>query len=288
MGENAQMNWEDFRYFLTLAETGSFSGAARKLGVDHSTVARRVTALEADTGLRLIDRLPKAVMLTQEGQLLAGRGQGALEAMFAVERAAAGSMTGVSVPLCISAPPSLARHVIAPRLLAFRQQHPDIEVILQGQTQSADLNRRQADIAIRLSRPRKSSVITRKLADMPMAFYGAVDYRKAEADWDLISWDESSADIPQYRWLEDRLAGRSVVLRSNDMDVQAAGARAGVGVTLLPCFLGDADPQLRKLKGREDFPTREIWMLVHADLRHAPRVRNGMDFLISTIRSLAA
>lgn len=286
MGDIAQMNWEDFRYFLTLAETGSFSGAARRLGVDHSTVARRVAALEADTGLRLIDRLPKAVMLTEEGQLLAGRGQGALEAMFAVERAAAGAMTGVSVPLCISAPPSLARHVIAPGLQGFRQQHPEIEVILQGQTQSADLNRRQADIAIRLSRPRKSSVVTRKLADMPMAFYGAADYQKAEVDWDLISWDDSSADIPQYRWLEDRRAGRPVVVRSNDMDVQAACARAGVGVALLPCYLGDADPQLRKLKGQEDFPAREIWMLVHADLRHAPRVRSGMDFLITTLRHL--
>ncbi|WP_114088928.1 LysR family transcriptional regulator [Thalassospira profundimaris] len=286
MGDIAQMNWEDFRYFLTLAETGSFSGAARRLGVDHSTVARRVAALEADTGLRLIDRLPKAVMLTEEGQLLAGRGQGALDAMFAVERAAAGAMTGVSVPLCISAPPSLARHVIAPGLHGFRQQHPEVEVILQGQTQSADLNRRQADIAIRLSRPRKSSVITRKLADMPMAFYGAADYQKAEVDWDLISWDDSSADIPQYRWLEDRRAGRPVVVRSNDMDVQAACARAGVGVALLPCYLGDADPQLRKLKGQEDFPAREIWMLVHADLRHAPRVRSGMDFLITTLRHL--
>ncbi len=281
------MNWEDFRYFLTLAETGSFSGAARRLGVDHSTVARRVAALEAALGLRLIDRLPKAVMLTEEGQLLAGRGQGALEAMFAVERAAAGSMTGFSVPLCISAPPSLARHVIAPGLHGFHQQHPDIEVILHGQTQSADLNRRQADIAIRLSRPQKSSVITRKLADMPLAFYGAVDYCKSEADWDLISWDESSADIPQYRWLEDRRAGRSVVLRSNDMDVQAASARAGLGVALLPCYLGDADPHLQKLPGQEDCPTREIWMLVHADLRHAPRVRNGMDFLIRTIGHLA-
>jgi DNA-binding transcriptional LysR family regulator len=288
MGDNAQMNWEDFRYFLTLADAGSFSGAARTLGVDHSTVARRVAALETAFGVRLIDRLPKAVMLTQEGHALARRGQGALDAMFAVERAAAGAVAGVSVPLCISAPPSLARHVIAPSLNRFCEMHPDIEVILQGQTQSADLNRRQADIAIRLSRPRKSSVITRKLADMPLGFYGARDYTKAEPDWDLISWDESSADIPQYRWLEDRLDGRRVVLRSNDMDVQASAARSGLGVALLPCYLGDADPDLKKLQERKSFPAREIWMLVHADLRHAPRVRSGMDFLIKTIGRLGS
>jgi DNA-binding transcriptional LysR family regulator len=282
------MNWEDFRYFLTLADAGSFSGAARQLGVDHSTVARRVAALEMAFGVRLIDRLPKAVMLTQEGHVLAKRGQGALDAMFAVERAAAGAVAGVSVPLCISAPPALARYVIAPNLSHFREMHPDIEVILQGQTQSADLNRRQADIAIRLSRPRKSSVITRKLADMPLGFYGARDYHKAEPDWDLISWDETSADIPQYRWLEDRLEGRRVVLRSNDMDVQASAARSGLGIALLPCYLGDADPRLLKFQGREDFPAREIWMLVHADLRHASRVRSGMDFLIKTIGRLAS
>ncbi|MDP2698214.1 LysR family transcriptional regulator [Thalassospira sp.] len=281
------MNWEDFRYFLALADEGSFSGAARKLGVDHSTVARRVAALETAFGVRLIDRLPKAVMLTVEGQVLAERGQGALDAMFAVERAAAGAVAGVSVPLCISAPPALARHTIGPQLKQLREMHPDVDVILQGQIQSADLNRRQADIAIRLSRPRKSSVITRKLANMSFGFYGAKAYPNAETDWDLISWDEGSAYIPQYFWLEERLRGRRVVLRSNDMDVQVAAARSGLGIALLPCYIGDADPLLMKFDARENFPAREIWMLVHADLRHAPRVRKGMDFLIKTIGRLS-
>ncbi len=286
MGKNAEMNWEDYRYFLALADTGSFSAAARERGVDHSTVARRVNALETTFGVRLIDRLPKSVMLTVDGKLVAEQGRQAVLAMQAVERVAAGSADHVSGTVCVSAPPALASHIIGPKVRELREQHPEIDLVLQGETRSTDLNRRQADIALRLSRPEKSAVTVRKLTDMPFGFYSAPDYDKPEHVWDFINWDETTASIPQHRWIEERLHGRKVVLRSNDTSIQAAAAGSGLGVAILPHFVGDADPRLARLYPHESFPPREVWMLVHEDLRDAPRIRTVMDFLIKTVAVL--
>lgn len=126
----------------------------------------------------------------------------------------------------------------------------------------------------------------RKLTDMPFGFYSAPDYDKPEHVWDFISWDETTASIPQHRWIEERLHGRKVVLRSNDTSIQAAAAGSGLGVAILPHFVGDADPRLARLYPHESFPPREVWMLVHEDLRHAPRIRTVMDFLIKTVAVL--
>lgn len=277
------MDWENLRHFLALAEGGSLSAAARRLKVDHTTVARRVAALEEALNLRLVDRLPRAVMLTPEGERIAQLGQTANEAMFAILRAAEGSETALAGTVCVSAPPVFSSVVLAPRLIALKDRHPGIRVTLLGDTSAADLGHRQADIAIRLSRPENVGLIVRKVGEMPFAFYAAKDYDKPESQWDFIGYDEASADIPQYRWLEARRNGRRVVLRTNDSASQASAARSGLGVALLPAFLGDNDPVLRPMPSTESFPVRDIWILVHDDLRRAPRVRAMMDFLIEII-----
>lgn len=277
------MNWEDFRYFLAVAETGSFSAAARKLSVDHSTVARRVGQLEKDLCVRLIDRLPKAVMLTMEGKQIADQGQRAVNEMLSVERLTAAMGDKVSGSVRISVPPALANIMIAPRLAALRQEHPGIELVLLGETSFSALDKRQADIAVRLSRPTHQDLVTRKVGNLPFGFYAAKGYSQAESEWEFINWDDAHSEIPQYDWLEKRLAGRNVALRANDISIQAEAAAAGIGVALLPCYIGDHHPMLSRLHETESYPPREVWMLVLSDIRKAPRVRAVMNFLISVV-----
>lgn len=283
MGKNTQVDWEDLRHFLALADGGSLSQAARSLGVDHTTVARRIASLEQALGVMLIERLPRSVHLTPEGRRIADLGSGLTETAFAILRAAGGAGSSLSGPVCVSAPPALSNAVLAPRLAAFAKEHPEIDISLIGDVAAADLDHRQADISLRLSRPDAPDLIARKLGAMPFAFYAAQDYDLPEPEWRFIGYDAASASIPQHGWLERHRNGRAVVFRTNDSASQAGAARSGVGVALLPCFLGDTDLHLKRVPCADAFPPRDIWMLVHDDLRRAPRVRAVMDVLAEII-----
>lgn len=274
------MNWDDFRIFAELARCGSLSETARSLRVDHTTVARRVSALEEALGLRLFDRLPRGYVLTPEGAGVVER-MGSLEdAVFAIERYARGQGSALAGMVRISAPPFLASHLIAPRLKPFHDAHPGVEIELVGEVAAARLSRHEADIAVRLSRPAESGLVARKAGTLAYGLYGARDYVAATAAEDLAfcGYDPSLAHVPQQRWLAARAGGKPFVFRSNDLGSLYAAVLAGFGLAALPHFLGHADPRLLCL---EDAPpaAREIWLAVHPDLRRAPRVRAMLDHL---------
>lgn len=281
------MNWEDVRIFLALAEHGSLSAAARRLEVDHTTVARRVSALEAAIGVRLVDRLPRAVVLTEAGVAFAARAQGMREAAFAMRRAARGMDDALAGPVRVSAPPLLARLVVAPHLGELRRRHPGIVLDLIGDTAFADLDRSEADLALRLSRPEGLGLVARRIGAFDFALLGAPEWAaRPPADWEFVGHDRSAASRPQDLWLDGFLAGRPVVLRSNDDAILAAAAQAGVGVALLPRYL--AQPGLVELPTDRPLPRREAWVAVHDDVRRAPRVRAVIDFLAGAVASLSA
>lgn len=277
------MNWEDLRHFLALAETGSLSEAARVLGVDHTTVARRVAALETALSLRLIDRLPRAVMLTAEGQAIARLGKPMQEASLALQRAASGVADTLAGPVRVSAPPAFATLVLAPHIATLKARHPGIIVDLGSDQRTADLDHREADIAVRLSRPTADGLIARKVGEIPFALYAARGYDKPPAEWTFITHDGFPTVLPQQRWLDQIIGDRPVAFRTNDVITMAIAARAGLGVAVLPYFVGEDDPGLIRLPSPEPPPVRDIWLVVHDDLRRAPRVRAVMEFLIETI-----
>jgi len=285
------MDWEDLRYFLALAETGSLSAAARRLGVDHTTVARRVGSLEAALRVRLVDRLPRAVLLTEEGRRVAELGLRMEAEARAVLRAAGGMDEAVRGVVRVSAPPGFARAVLTRPLVALRRRYPSLAVDLIGEQGFADLDRREADLAIRLSPPEGDGLVVRKLGTMPFALYAAPDYvngRPAE-EWEFLAHDGFPVDLPQQDWLDAYAQGRAVAFRSNDHATLAMAAAAGLGAVLLPRYLGDDDPSLREIPCAEPWPCREIWMAVHDDLRRSPRVRAVMDCLAAAVGgSLAA
>jgi DNA-binding transcriptional LysR family regulator len=280
------LDWTDLQHFLVLAREGSLSAAARHLGVDHVTVARRVAALEASIALKLVDRRPRSYVLTEDGTRIAALGQSMEDAAFAVERAAQSAKAGIDGEISISAPPSLANLLIAPKLIRLRQQHPGIVIKLIGEKREASLSRREADIALRLSRPAQPGLIARKIGHFEFGLYGSPAYLKATPPhaFSFIAYDASMDDAPQQQWLKEVAGDRDIVLRTNDLENQAAAARSGVGLAALPRFLGDHDPRLTRHDTGRKPAGREVWLVVHRDLRRAPAVRAVASFLESCLR----
>jgi DNA-binding transcriptional LysR family regulator len=281
-------DWENLRHFVVLAREGTLSAAARLLGVDHATVARRVAALETDTGLKLVDRRARSYQLTDDGRRIAATAMPMEEAAFAVGRAVQAARPGLRGEVSISSPPSLANALIAPRLFLLRRLHPGIRIKLIGEKRTASLNRREADVALRLSRPQEPGLIARKIGSFGFGLYGASSYLKATPRhaFDFITYDDSMDDAPQQKWLQTIAAGGSeIVLRTNDLENQAAAARTGLGVAVLPDFLGGPDPRLERYDITPAPPNRDVWLLVHRDLRQAPLVRAVMEFLVDCIKA---
>ena len=280
-------DWEDIRHFVALAREGTLSAAARTLGVDHATVARRVAALETSTGLKLVDRRARVTALTEDGRRIAAVAAPMEEAAFALSRTAQAAKPGIDGEVTVSAPPNFASAVIAPQLVRLRQRHPGIRIKLMGEKRRASLSRREADVALRLSRPVESGLFVRKIGSFGFSLYGAPAYLNQTPPhaFAFIGYDASMAESPQEVWLRTVIGEREVVLRTNDLETQIVAARSGLGIAALPHYLGDRDPRLQ----RHDVPhkpvSRDVWLLVHRDLRQVPPVRAVMEFLVNCLKS---
>jgi DNA-binding transcriptional LysR family regulator len=274
-------DWEDLRHFTAFAQERSLSAAARQLNVDHATVARRVAALENALGLKLVERRPRAYYLTPDGERIAELGKRMEAESLAVQRTASAGQSTIAGDVAISAPPAMAAALIAPRLTELRSSHPALRIRLDGDTRNVSLARREADIVIRISRPTDQELVVRKLGTVRFSFYATQAYLAAH-DGDArayIAYDASMDETPQQRWLQDQAGSAPIVLRSNDLAVQAAAAASGVGVAVLPDFMGAADARLTRLPDSGAVLEREVWIAVHSDLRPAPRIQVVMAFL---------
>ena len=282
-------NWEDLRHFAALARDKSLSAAARRLAVDHATVARRVAALEESLGLKLVDRRPRAYVLTADGERIAALAAQMEEQAHAVGRAARASQAGIGATVSISAPPTLANTLIAPRLGRLRDRYPGILIRLIGEKRSASLSRREADVAIRLMRPTGNSLVARRIGSFTFGLYAAPAYvaAHAPAGYGFIAYDESMEDLPQQQWLKAVAGKRPIIVRINDLEGMRLAARAGVGAAALPTYMAAGDSALCHLPTAQKQVVRDVWMVVHRDLRRAPAVRVVMEFLVDCFAASA-
>ncbi len=277
------MQWDDIRYFLELARTGSLSGTARRLNVEHSTVARRVEALELSLGMKLFNRLPKAWSLTAEGEVLVSQASRLDDEAQAFSRAALG-VSALQGTVRVSAPPVLASHFLVPRLAVIREQWQNINLEVIGDIRDAHLSRGEADLAIRMSRPSSPGLVARCIGELHYGLYAAHGYTgRPEADWEFLGYDESLGQVPQQQWLNRVANGRRFLLRSNDLAALLHGARAGLGLVALPHFLVANDRSLSAIPTRFDAIKREIWLVMHPDVRRSPRVRLVSDLLVTLV-----
>ncbi len=278
-------DWENFHHFLAVARAGTLSGAARTLHMDHATVSRRVTALETELQIKLVERLPRSCRLTPMGIHIYEQAKAMEAAAFTVARLARASQEPMSGKVTLSAPPVLVTHLLAGRLVDFRTEFAGIQLSVLAQAQQVSLSRREADVALRLVRPKESSNVVRKLGQMPFALYASRDYLTLHRpeDWTFIAYDTQFAGLPQQQWLLEIAGKRAVGCELSDISSHLAAARAGAGVAGLPCFLGDEAPELMRLEHEGAMFSRDIWLVVHRDLQHSAPVRAVMDFVAKVV-----
>lgn len=279
------LDWDDLRFFVALADEGSLSAAARRLKVDHATVARRVQALEEKAGIRLFDRRPRRYLLTEKGQLVAERARRMEGEVFALERDILETEGEAPVEISVSAPPVLTSFYLTPKIAAFYEARPRIRLRLVADVRNVSLIRREADIAVRLSRPTDPSLIIRKAGSVRYLLLASPAYlatRKPE-QYGFILFDELLDETPQQVWLKRMAAGRETVLRTNDLSVQCAAAAAGVGIAALPDFVA-ATYGLQVAGDEEEHITRDIYLTYHHDLRDSDTIAATVGFLAECLR----
>lgn len=282
MDELSALQWDDIRFFLALARAGSLSRAARALQVEHSTVARRVTSLETALALRLFDRLAKGWSLTAEGEELLGKAA-TVEAQILGLARIAREQDPMAGRVRLSAPPVLLAELLMPTVAALSAAHPGLTIELEGSRREADMMRAEADIALRIGLPEAGDLIARRIAEIGYGLYGAPGLTEGPRRW--ISFDDSLPGLAQKHWLEAEMAGAEPTIRSNDMATMAQAARAGLGLALLPHFLGAADPALCAYPAHQSAFSRPLYLILHADMRRAPRVRAVADALVTDLKA---
>jgi DNA-binding transcriptional LysR family regulator len=278
------LDWGHLRFFLELARTGSLSRAAGRLGVDRNTVARRVAALEEELGLALYERGPQGWSRTPAGDELAELASRVEEDVLTLARHAEARDRALTGAVRLTTAAHLAAHLVTPALPRLRERHPGLVLEVNSDQRIFDLTRREADLALRMGRPRDAGLVTRKLAEVAYRLYAAREHpaaRRGEvsfAEDTFVGLDDTLASAPQERWLAKVGPSRRVVFRTNSTASLQVAARAGVGVAVLPCFVAERDPALVRVDGPT--PTsHELWLLVHGDLRRTPRVRAVIEWV---------
>lgn len=284
------VDWESLRHLAALAETGTLSAAARRLQVEHATIARRIAALEGELGVKLVDRRGRRLSLTPAGAAIAGVAARMETEAFTVDRLVLAARAELAGEVTISAPPALAAAVLMRPLAALQAAHPALRLTVVGEYRSASLERREADVAVRLSRPTAGALTIVRLGTMAFRFHATPAYLAATPPeaWCFLGHDAAMAEAPQQAHLVAFAAGRPIVLRASTAEIQQTAARAGLGIAILPDFLAETDPLLVRVPEQGPPCLRDVWLVVHDDVKAAPAVRAVMEALKAAGAAMSA
>ncbi len=275
------MNWDDMRVFLALAREGSVSGAGRALGVKHTTVARRIRAFEERLGARLFDRLPDGYAMTQAAENMFEHAVAMEGLAQAVDREVFGQDAELAGPLKLTVVHDLANRVILPKLGAFSEAYPHLDLQLLTTTGLIDLAAREADIAVRLTAKPPNYLVGREVMRLRHGIYGTTRTLRKLADPVRVILFRSDVDHPP--WVTENFSNARTVLRVDDVSSMAAATRNHLGLSRMPCYIGDSDAGLRRLDVPLKLSDWGVWILSHVDLRATARVRVCREFLLETI-----
>ena len=296
--KNLSFDWNDLKFFLATARHGGLTAAAMALETSPSTVSRHVTAIEGRLRATLFLRQQSGYQLTDDGEALFKHVEQIEQAMLAAERNGHSSaQREITGQVRLAASETLAVHLIVPNLHLFRAQYPKLSVEINISLARANLSRREADLALRIADPAikdgGGDYIATRAGKLDFAAYcrsGPATTkvaRKGPDAWqhfDYVSWDEAWADLPMAKWLKDTFPGKAPALACNSLLAQHAAVRAGIGIGVLPCFVGDRDVLLERLGSKEPIFSRDLWLVYHRDLKASQRMivlRNFIQDLIT-------
>lgn len=284
------VDWDDLRYFLEAARAQTLAGAARKLGIEHTTIGRRLAALERGLGAALVLRGPDGLRLTELGERLLPIVEQIERSVHSLRELAEQGVARVR----LAVPSGFARLFVA-RLPALRAQRPDLMLDIVSGARIVDLEQSEADLAVRGAPVEDGELIARRLCTVGWSLYAAPSYLERRgapqslddlSGHDVVGNHESLSQMPAAQWLERRAARASVLLRSREMTDMVAAAASGLGLAVLPCVLGDLEPGLVRLTP-DVLATRALSLVYRREMRLSASVSAVIDFVFDVIRANA-
>lgn len=288
--ESHSLNWDDLKYFLAVARTGTLRGGADNIQVNHTTLTRRLSVMEERVGSRLFDRSKQGLVLTQLGEDLMPHAERVEAEMTAASRVIVGQDAQPSGTVYITLPHGLAMTSLMDDFAAFADLYPEITLNMNFTNDIRDLTRREADVSLRVAGEVTDDVVGRKLVQMSQAAYCTRDYAERITDnggegLHLIGWHEPEEAMTA-EWVKDSYYPKATLKhRVSELVPLITLTASGLGMAYLACNLGDRHPNLIRAPFQKPMPYRSIWLLLHRDLRNTARVRLFVDFLAERVQS---
>jgi DNA-binding transcriptional LysR family regulator len=286
------LDWNDLKWFAAVADAGSFRLAATKAGVNHTTLSRRIRALEEELGISLIERSPSGLTLTEAGDELRRSCDRLVEEVADIERRLAGKDQRPEGRVAITYPDALARHVVL-GVAMLGQQYPDISIVHVNREEFVDLGGREADIAVRAAYNPPENLVGRRIGQIRWAVYGAkTRYPEAPSelvvtDHDWVGFGGRWAKAPPATWLREHVPVAQIRAEVDDPQSVRELAASGIGLGMLMCVDGGGDPRLTRVGDWPGpSPPAWLWLLLHPDVSRARRVRVVADYLYEHLRGL--
>lgn len=286
--------WDDLRYVLAIARCGGLGAAAKSLGVNHSSVYRRLAALEQRLSVRLFERNRGGYQLTAQGETLADSAKRIEAEALSAERQVRGADLKLSGTIRISTSEMIGFYLLPSLLRELGTLYPDVDIELSVDNRLVDLARRDADVVVRATHRPPEHLVGRRISKMAscgyahQAYLDRVGRNRGLAEYEWLGFDETLARVPQARWLQERFPQGRFRYRFDMIEALHQYARAGVGAAFMPCFVGDREPDLERLTPAETFGDYGVWVLTHPDLRRSARIRAFMQDIGSMIAAQEA
>ncbi len=282
------IDWELIRTFLAVAEQGSVSAAARALEASQPTLSRHIRELERQTSLSLFERTPQGLILTEQGEGLVDAAMRMGESAEHFSRLVSGLSAELDGDLRITANEIVGYYLLPPLLAAFRERHPGVSLEMVITNQASNLNKREADVALRMFRPTQPDLVVSRLPDLELGFFAARDYLNRHGTPEtlealmahpLIGFDQDSTFIEAAAEMGISLERDAFPLRTDHMLLHIALMRSGAGIGATHVGIGQSYPELVRILPQSPLPTLEFWCVCHRDLRLNPRVQALMRFM---------
>jgi DNA-binding transcriptional LysR family regulator len=283
-------DWNDLHVVLAVFREGTLSGAARTLGVTHSTVFRRLGAIEEKMGVRLFERFRDGYAPTPAGETAAASAVRLEDEVLTLQRKLSGQDLRPSGTVRITTTDTLGA-ILMRHLMTMRASHPEIRLEIFVSNAMADLTRREADIAIRPTPEPSGLLVGRRVADIAHAVYGSHTYLSRHDDEDLsahdwIGLDDALASTVIARWMHENIRTARIACRVDALPALREAADAGFGLAVLPCYVGDLASGLRRVTPKTlPEPRSALWLLTHDDLKRTARIRATLDFMAKALGS---
>lgn len=280
--------WDDLRVFLAIFRGRSVRAAARLMKVSHSTVSRRLQAMEDQLGCKLFIRQPEGFILTEIGEAMVERAERIESEILSMQREVFGRNTSLTGPIRISAIPHIVQNLLIPCVAEFTALYPDIDIQINASYEIANLSRHDADVAIRIQKAPDDHLIGHRIPDIASAVYATPDYIEthrfigAEPTGHWVGWISNNKEMAKWH-NETPFSNCRVKHCIYEPSAHLQAVKAGLGCSILFCFIGDKEPSLVRLPGQTKLKSSPCWILTHPDLLTTERVRVFVRFLREAI-----